>query len=87
MELDVLCKSWGGGRIEAPEEDRESTGMPTESTWTLGDSQRMNHQPNIQPGWSYVPHPYVPDEEFDLHASLTTARMRAVPESVPHLWI
>jgi hypothetical protein len=41
-----LWESYGrvGGRIEGPEEDRDSTGRPTDQlTWILEGSQRLNH--------------------------------------------
>jgi hypothetical protein len=34
------------GRIENSEGERNSTERPTKLVWTLGDSQRLNHQQN-----------------------------------------
>lgn len=44
MELRESCGRVGR-RIEKTKEDRDSIGRPKESTWTLGDYQRGNHQP------------------------------------------
>jgi hypothetical protein len=67
--------------------DHKGIGTPKDDqlsqvTWTLGDFQRLNHQPKSTYGLDIGPHTYVADVQLCLHAGPPITGIRAVPKSV-----
>ena len=84
--LGSLIKELGKGlrdpkRTGTPQEDQQS-----KLTWTLGGSQRMNHQPKSMHGLDLCTDGA--DEQLGVHAGPPTIGAEAVSESVACLlWI
>ena len=55
----------------------------TQLTWTLGDSQRLSHQPKAG---LKVPGTYVADVQLRLHVGLPTTGVEAAPTVLDYLW-
>ena len=79
-----LGKSWGrvGGKTEGHEEDRDSTGRPTESTnldpWGLPETERAWAGPSTT-RYAQI---YEADVQLSLQAGSPTTGAGAVPDSV-----
>jgi hypothetical protein len=63
--------------IGTPQEDQQSP-----LTWTLGGSQRLNHQPKSKHGLHLGPCTHVADVQLGLHAGPPKDGVGDFPESV-----